>query len=184
MGMNIERRIEMGRHLLAEYRLRALDPIVLSVALIVAFRALGGNAASVAAQVSDNPDCLTCTASCLDGEGEGNECEINGPRNIGGNGCRVNTIPLPEPLEGLRCWCLYIEGLCWVPQAMSPGDRAKLEHEAVEVVAEGGMLPADGFFFLGSRPGELVVRWKCDGRVAGHVARSSVPAHTNRLLVG
>jgi len=68
---------------------------------------------------------------------------------------------------------------------MAPDEREQLEMEAVEAVAAGRMLPADGLFYLASNgAGETVVRWKCDGRVAGRLATAGIPTPGEPILGG
>ena len=156
--------------------------VVVPLLAAAAFPATGWHAVVVEAQ-----NCLTCTKPCLDGSGHGFDCELNGPAKIGGNGCEVS-ITLLDPLgEGngfYTCFCSYEGGLCFLAEAMAPTDREELENEAVEAVAAGRMLPADGLFYLASSAGETVVRWKCDGRVAGRLAAVEIPGRTQPVLGG
>ena len=186
MGFNIIHTIQSLLGFLAKAR-RAGASVAVALLAVAAVPATGWNAASIEAQDDEGgPACLTCTASCLDGEGSGRNCELEGDAAIGGNACKV-TINYDDPLgdgDGwYDCWCLYQDGFCWVAQAMAPTDREELEVEAIEAVTAGRMLPADGLFYLAVNSDELVVRWKCDGQVAGRLA-AQAPARSEPVLGG
>lgn len=85
--------------------------------------------------------------------------------------------PDPEDPEshGFFCYCETQGDSCWVdlPEEGSffaASNPVSLAGEAIAVVAGGGMLPADGLFYVGVAEDELRIRWKCDGSVAGWVA--------------
>ena len=167
---------------------RAGASVAVALLAAAAFPATNWNAASIEAQgdEEEGPGCITCTAPCLEGEGHGRNCEEEGDASIGGNGCKVTIIyddPLGEGNGWHNCWCLYQDGFCWVAQAMAPTDREELEVEAIEAVTAGSMLPADGLFYLAVNSDELVVRWKCDGQVAGRLA-AQAPARSEPVLGG
>jgi hypothetical protein len=63
-------------------------------------------------------------------------------------------------------------------------DRTILMREATDMVAAGGMLPSDGPFYVGVTASEFVIRWKCDGSVAGRVATEGSPLVAIGALAG
>lgn len=73
----------------------------------------------------------------------------------------------------VHCVCQASGGYCSVSALLNPVDRAVLEQEAVETVANGGMLAADGPFFVALRSGETVIRWKCNGDIVGPLVTGS-----------
>ena len=139
---------------------RAGAAVAVALLTLAVLPATGWNATSVAAQGGEGgPGCLTCTAACLDGDGHGRDCELNGPAKIGGNGCRVTIIyddPLGEGNGWYSCWCLYQGGLCDLVQAMAPTDRERLETEAVEAVGCRPDATSRGTLLLG-------VEWRGTG---------------------
>lgn len=117
--------------------------------------------------------CLTCDGTCE--EGRGGDCQVDALGERGGTSCRKNVVWVNHPLgeEGwFECFCAPTGDLCVLRQAFAPTDQERLGREATGVVASGGMLPADGLFFVGFRNGERVVRWKCDGSIAGRITQA------------
>ena len=98
----------------------------------------------------------------------GSSCEY--VNRAGGNTCEQGNMPAPLPGGGDGCSCAIGGGVCGLKADMGVGERSAHERQALEVLAHGRMLPADGFFYFGRSRGELVLRWKCDNSVAGRVA--------------
>lgn len=134
------------------------------------------------AQPGSEP-CVNCAGPCPEG-GVGGSCSPNG-ENKGGTSCEGSMYwedPLGEEGKGWwTCHCLPTGELCAVRQTFAPIDQETLGREATKVVASGGVLPADGLFFVGFRAGERVVRWKCDGSIAGRVTHADKLAERRSL---
>lgn len=139
--------------------------------------------AEPAAAQSGSEPCVNCAGSCPEG-GNGGTCSPNG-KGRGGSSCEGSVNWHPHPLEEGEgwwdCFCVPTGELCAQTQVFAPIDKETLGREATEVVASGGVLPADGLFFVGFRAGERVVRWKCDGSVAGRVTHADKPAERRSL---
>lgn len=142
----------------------------------------------VAAQDAVPGTCHTCTLECP--YGTGNYCEPNGNRGGGTDGCRMAVLEWPNPVdpeeEGhVDCLCVPLGDICRGDGGgFEVADLPTQAREAIDVVAAGGMLPSDGRFYVGMTAQELVVRWKCDGSVAGRVARADVPLTFSGVLAG
>lgn len=110
---------------------RAGASVAVALLAVAAFPATSWNSASIEAQDDEGgPGCLTCTASCLDGDGTGRNCELEGDAAIGGNGCKV-TINYDDPLGNgdgwYNCWCLYEDGFLPWPWPQPIGRNSKLK---------------------------------------------------------
>lgn len=157
---------------------------VASVLALVSLPLLGAHGASTSPQ---EPICHTCSLECP--YGSGYYCEPSGGVLGGTSVCTVSVSHFPDPVdpEGdgtYRGFCFTQGAYCWTDTGEIEYDRIwgpkfpeeagtaalTLERQAMAVVAAGDMLPSDGPFYFGSAGDELVVRWKCDGRVAGRVA--------------
>lgn len=104
------------------------------------------------------------------------DCEVDPSGTKGGTSCRKEVVwndPLGDSNGHFVCLCVPRGEICALRQTYSPMDQEVLGREAAEVVASGAMLPADGLFFVGFSVGERVLRWKCDGSIAGRIASSS-----------
>ena len=80
--------------------------------------------------------------------------------------------------------CLIGGGVCGLRADMGVGERSTQEGQALEALANGGVLPADGLFYFGRSNGDLVLRWKCDNSVAGRVAIADVGRKRGVMLGG
>lgn len=133
------------------------------------------------AQPGSEP-CVNCQSGCVKG-GLGAVCTPNWD-NRGGTSCAGSMVwddPLGEGDGWWTCHCVPTGAICAERRAFAPIDQETLGREATEVVASGGVLPADGLFFVGFRAGERVVRWKCDGSIAGRVTHADKPAERRSL---
>lgn len=132
--------------------------------------------------------CHTCTMECP--YGSGYYCEPNGDGGGGTTGCRMAVLEWPNPVdpdeEGhVDCLCVPLGDLCrGDEEGIDVADRTRQAHEATDVVASGAMLPSNGRFYFGVAGEELVVRWKCDGSVAGRVALADVSPVVAGALAG
>ena len=128
--------------------------------------------------------CVTCGSECTLGSGWA--CQEDAKGTKGGTSCSADVIWSDDPLDegggDFICLCAPAGEICALRQTFAPTDRETLGREASEVVASGGMLPADGLFFVAFRAGERIVRWKCDGGIAGRVATAAdIPTGTRPL---
>ena len=140
---------------------------------------LAVTAEPAAAQPGSQP-CVNCAGSCPEG-GAGGTCKPSGGGR-GGTSCETDYVWTEEEGKGWwTCHCWPTGELCALRQTFAPIDQETLGREATEVVASGGVLPADGLFFVGFRAGERVVRWKCDGSIAGRVTHADKPAERRSL---
>lgn len=119
---------------------------------------------SAAAQTGPPPAgwCLDCSGFCPH-RGYG-ECDYT-DSGIGSNEC------LDDPWDfggKTYCGCFPSGGVCFT--GASAGELRELESEALDMLASGDMLPANGPFYLASRGEELILRSKCDGRLAAYIA--------------
>ena len=133
-----------------------------SLKVIVAF-ALVISAVCFANPLSAQPPpgstvCFECVDGCESGDG-GWACDWAGPGRLGGIECRMNGGPLPGSKV---CYCYIMGGIC---EGASDGEDSLLAaREALDAVARGNLLPADGLFYVATRGDDLMVRRKCGGR--------------------
>jgi len=130
--------------------------------------------------------CIYCKQGCFGDDGVGTRC-TPAPEGVnkGGTSCegRFNWMDNPEEEDKgwWHCICITSGEVCALRQTFAPIEQEILGREATEVVASGGILSADGLFFVGFRAGEKVVRWKCDGSIAGRVTHADSPAKRRSL---
>lgn len=133
-------------------------------------------------------DCHTCTMACP--YDYGFYCEPNGGGLGGTEICHMGMVDLPNPIdpeqEGrVDCLCVEQGDICEVEEEPDGfADRTTLVREATDLVAAGGMLPSDGPFYVGRTAEDLVVRWKCDGSIAGRVAIADFSVAVVGVLAG
>ena len=120
-----------------------------------------------------DPYCHDCIGPCA--YQMGGSCSPGAAGRIGYTECSTEHGVL-EPLPGVTlswCSCNRSAGvICEAQEALGPEERDAVEQEAITVVAAGEMLPANGFFYVASSLCQAVVRWKCDGDVAGRLGVS------------
>lgn len=129
--------------------------------------------------------CIQCKQGCFD-DGMGSRCTpAPSGVNKGGTACDGSVTWMDNPVEEDRGWwfCLCVPRgeICALRQTFAPIDQDALGRKATRVVASGGVLSADGLFFVGIRAGEQIVRWKCDGSIAGRVTQAAKPANRKSL---
>ena len=133
--------------------------------------------------------CHTCTLPCP--YDSGFYCEPDGEGLGGTEPCWMRVSHQPNPIdpddEGrIDCFCVEQGDVCDVANEEGVGfaDRTILTREATDVLVAGGMLPSDGPFYVGVTASEFVLRWKCDGSVAGRVTTEGSPLVVIGALAG
>lgn len=155
------------------------------VSVVACLLAIAGEPAAAQPGPGGLKPCIYCKQGCFD-DGVGTRC-TPAPKGVnkGGTHCEGRYSWMENPVDEDRGWwhciCIASGELCALRQTFAPIDQDALGREATEVVASGGVLPADGFFFVGFRAGEPVVRWKCDGSIAGRVTQAGQPAKRRSL---
>ncbi len=135
--------------------LRALVAVFFAVVVV-----LNRPAPAVAQQPPPTGNCSTCHGYCPH-VGIGS-CEYGD--GFGGNTCA------DEPFkhdDHKHCFCGLGGGVC--SESMADAQQAAVEGDALDAVAKGGTLSADGLFYLAFRGERRFLRRKCDGALVGEI---------------
>lgn len=98
---------------------------------------------------------------------------------------RDRDVRSPDKKGRIDCFCVEQGDFCESnAEGVGYADRTILMREATDMVAAGDMLPSDGPFYVGVTASEFVIRWKCDGSVAGRVATEGSPLVAIGALAG
>ena len=155
-SFNATARLRWPRLSLQESALR-LTPYALALLVV------GVSWSKAAAQDPPESECRVCARvkcdadptrtnyrTCTSGDSGGNDCD----EETGSNGC-----PIPGS-------CQLSNGLCTPTMALADFER----DQAVRTFEAGGMLPADGRFYVGKQGQDLVLRLKCNSEPLARIA--------------